>query len=89
MSVSNALEEIVPTTVDRLVGDHHHIRGCESCRSDVVALALTNLAPGYSSTDMGRILKRIALERAQGQARITVAVLAAISVVEQSPHHLD
>ncbi len=87
MPVTNTLEEVVPRTVDRLVVDHDHIRGCESCRSDVTALALTSLAPGYSSTEMGRIIKRIDLERAQGQARITVAVLAAISVVEQKPHH--
>jgi competence protein ComFB len=87
MTVTNALEEIVPATLDRLAVNRDHIRGCDACRSDVIALALTNLAPGYSSTEMGRIVKRIDIERASGQARVTVAVLTAISIVEQNPHH--
>lgn len=88
MNVTNTLEEIVPATVDRLIVEHDHIRGCDACRDDVIALALTSLAPGYSSTNMGRILKRIDIEKARGRARVTVAVLTAISVVEQNPHHL-
>lgn len=87
MSVTNDLADIVPRTVDRLALDHPHIGECESCRDDVIALTLSTLHPGYSSSDMGRILKRIAAEKAKGKARVTVAVLHAISVVEQNPHH--
>ncbi len=87
MPVTNTLEEIVPATVERLTVDHEHISECESCKSDVLALALTTLQPGYSSTDMGRILKRIDVEKAKGKARIAVAVVAAIDVVNQKPHH--
>jgi competence protein ComFB len=88
MTVTNDLEEVVPTTVDRLVRDHDHIRECAVCRDDVIALALSTLHPGYSSTNVGRILKRIDAEKAKGKARVVVAVLAAISVVEQNPHHV-
>lgn len=87
MTVSNALEYVVPATVDRLIADNDHIRGCDACRDDVVALALSTLEPDYTSTELGRILKRIAADGARGHTRVTVAVLAAISVVEQEPHH--
>jgi competence protein ComFB len=87
VQVTNTLEQIAPATVERLVADHDHIRGCESCKSDVLALTLSTLQPGYSSTDMGRILKRLDVEKAKGRARIVVAVLAAIDVVKQNPHH--
>lgn len=87
MSVTNDLVDVVPRTLDRLSADHPHLRECESCRDDVIALTLSTLHPGYSSSDMGRILKRIDAEKAAGRARVTVAVLHAISVVEQNPHH--
>ncbi len=87
MQVSNALEEIVPVAVERLVAGHDHINGCEDCKSDVLALSLSKLQPGYSSTDMGRILKRLDTEKAAGRAKVTVAVLAAIDVVKRNPHH--
>jgi competence protein ComFB len=87
MSVTNDLAEIVPSAVDRLVADREHIRNCEACRDDVVALALSKLHPEYSSTDMGRILHRIAADKAKGHTEVTVAILGAIAVVEQNPHH--
>jgi competence protein ComFB len=88
MTVTNTLEEVVPATVDRLVADRKHIRSCEACHDDVVALALSTLEPGYASTELGRILKRIDVDGAKGHTRVTVAVLAAIAVVEQNPHHV-
>ena len=87
MSVTNDLEQIVPVTVDRLLTGHDHIQTCAPCRDDVIALTLSKLHPGYSSSDMGRILKRIDAEKARERARVAVAVVAAIAVVEKSPHH--
>ena len=87
MHATNSLEKMVPATVARLTGDHPHLSNCESCKSDVLALALSSLAPGYASTELGRILTRIDAETASGKAKIAVAVLDAIDVVEQNPHH--
>ena len=87
MHVTNTLEQLVPATVERLTADYEHIHACETCKSDVLALALSTLRPDYTSTEMGRILKRIDVEKAKGRARIAVAVVAAIDVVKQNPHH--
>lgn len=87
MQVTNTLEQIAPATVERLVADDEHIRDCAACKSDVLALTLSSLQPGYSSTEMGRILKRLDVEKAKGRARIAVAVLAAIGVVKRNPRH--
>ena len=87
MQVTNSLEEIVPATVERLVAGDEHISNCDVCRGDVLALALSSLEPGYASTNMGRILKRLDGDRAKGRVRIAIAVLAAIDVVKQNPHH--
>jgi len=87
MSVTNDLAEVVPRTVDRIAEDHPHIRECPSCRDDVIALAMSTLHPGFSSSDMGRILKRIASEKAKGKTEVTVAVIHAIETVEHNPHH--
>ena len=85
MPVTNTLQEVVPITVERLIADEEHITSCENCFSDVVALSLTKLQPGYSSSNMGRILKRIDVEKAEEKTRIAVAVLASIEVVKGNP----
>lgn len=87
MHVSNSLEEVVPTIVERLVADEEHLCSCDDCASDVLALTLTNLRPGYSSTEMGRILKLHQANSAMGRAEITVAGLEAIAIVKRNPHH--
>jgi hypothetical protein len=85
--VSNSLEEVVPKVVEGLIADDEHLCDCEDCASDVLALTLTKLSPGYSSTDMGRILKMHQANSARGRAEIMVAALHAIAVVKTSPHH--
>lgn len=87
MKISNYLEEVVPSAVTRLIADHPHIRDCEACASDVLALTFTSLKPGYSSTEVGRVLNRLGADKAQGHAQITVAVLSAIDVVKKFPRH--
>jgi hypothetical protein len=87
MHVSNSLEEVVPKVVEQLVADEEHLCGCEDCASDVLALTLSKLRPGYSSTEMGRILKLHEANSPSGRARITVAGLEAIAVVKNNPRH--
>lgn len=87
MHVSNSLEEVVPKVVERLIADDPHLCVCEDCASDVLALTLTKLRPGYSSTEMGRILRLHEANSVKGRAEIAVAGLAAIAVVKSNPHH--
>jgi competence protein ComFB len=87
VKVSNSLEEVVPGVVSRLIAADEHIRDCDACASDVLALTMTRLRPGYSSTAVGRVLSRIEAEKARGNTEITVAVLRAIAIVSANPHH--
>jgi competence protein ComFB len=87
--VTNLLEKAVPEAVEKLVAEYAHISACEDCKSDVLALALSNLHPEYASTEMGRILKRIDVDKARIHTEITVAVLTAIDKVNRNPHHTE
>lgn len=87
MKISNSLEDVVPEAVERLIASHPHIRDCEACASDVLALTMSRLRPGYTSTELGRVLTRISAEKAKGNVEITVTVLDAIRIIENNPHH--
>lgn len=87
MKISNSLEDVVPATVERLIADHPHIGTCDDCASDVLAFTMSRLRPGYTSTELGRVLTRISAEKAKGSTEITITVLNAIKVIEDNPHH--
>jgi len=60
---------------------------CERCRADVKALALNKLPPRYAVSAGGEVYSHFQELCTQSQVNITAAIMAAIQVVRQNPHH--
>jgi len=60
---------------------------CERCRADVKALALNKLPPRYVVSVGGDVYSHFQALNMQNQINITAAVLTAIRIVRESPHH--
>lgn len=84
----NALEEAVRATYDALRSADPAFCGCERCRDDVMTLVLNQARPRYVVGDpLGSAVTRVALDRRQMRAELSVIVLDAMHRVAQSPHH--
>jgi hypothetical protein len=86
--VLNALEEAVRATYDALRSADPAFCGCARCRDDVMTLALNQARPRYVVGDpLGAAVTRVALDRRQMRAELSVIVLDAMRRVAQDPHH--
>jgi competence protein ComFB len=86
--VLNALEEAVRATYDAMRSADTAFCGCDRCRDDVMTLALNQARPRYMVGDpLGAAVTRVALERRQLRAELSVIVLDAMRRVAQAPHH--
>lgn len=62
------------------------ICGCPRCRADILAHALTHVAPKYAATDETAEIMRYQLS-ASCNTEINDAVNAAMTVVKKKPRH--
>ena len=84
----NTLEEAVRETYDAIRSTDVKFCGCERCRDDVMTLALNQARPRYVVGDpLGAAVTRVALDRRQLRAELSVIVLDAMRRVAQQPHH--
>jgi competence protein ComFB len=88
--VFNALEEAVRATYDAIRSADATFCGCVRCRDDVMAMALNQARPRYMVGDpLGAAVTRVALDRRQLRAELSVIVLDAMRRVGASPHHIQ
>jgi len=80
------MEDLVENKLDELMRAAN-MCCCERCRADVKALALNKLLPRYVVSVGGEVYSRFEELSTQNQANITAAIMAAIRVVRQNPHH--
>jgi Late competence development protein ComFB len=86
--VLNALEEAVRATYESLRSSDATFCGCTRCRDDVMTLVLNQARPRYVVGDpLGSAVTRVALDRRQMRAELSVIVLDAMRRVAQAPHH--
>lgn len=84
----NALEEAVRATYESLRSAEPAFCGCARCRDDVMTLVLNQARPRYVVGDpLGAAVTRVALDRRQMRAELSVIVLDAMRRVAESPHH--
>jgi competence protein ComFB len=84
----NALEEAVRETYDALRSADPKFCGCQRCRDDVMTLVLNQARPRYVVGDpLGAAVTRVALDRRQQRAELSVIVLDAMRRVAETPHH--
>jgi competence protein ComFB len=82
----NVMEDLVDCKLDEMM---HAAKMCccERCRADVLALVLNKLPSRYVVSVSGDVYTRFQALDTQMQADITAAIISAIEVVRQLPHH--
>ena len=82
----NSMEDLVENRLGDLMRSAD-MCCCERCRADTKALALNKLPPRYVVSVGGEVYSRFQELSTQNQVNITAAIMAAIRVVRQHPHH--
>lgn len=86
MALINMMESFVAARLDELLRDYDCCK-CESCREDMMAIALNDLPPRYVSTPKGQLFTRAGALLQQNAVDIEVALLKAIAMVGAKPRH--
>ncbi|NLN16370.1 MAG: late competence development ComFB family protein [Firmicutes bacterium] len=87
MVISRPVERVVIREVDKFLSRHGEICACEQCRKDIIALALQNLPPRYSTTKKGEVWINVELQSPQLKMDVLKAILRAADRVTQYPRH--
>jgi competence protein ComFB len=83
--VTNVTMEVVQREYKSLRDAFPKFCGCETCRSDVLVLALNHVSPHYVSTRQGEILTELSLGSDQEKAKLDVALLEGFRKVALAP----
>lgn len=84
-SVVNVMEEVVKDRLEILLKEHDCCQ-CDTCKGDMLAMALNTLKPKYVNSKKGELFSKLNASKMQNTVDIDVAVAKAISVVSSSPH---
>ena len=60
---------------------------CDTCRLDIMAIALNNLKPHYVVTEKGELFARVGKMDFQSSIDVTTEISAAIETVKSRPRH--
>lgn len=86
--MKNLLEGAIASVYADLRVQNPEFCACESCRTDVMAIALNSVRPRYGGgADVGHALMAVDLQKDQTRATIAVLVLDAMRRVAASPRH--
>lgn len=84
-NVVNVMEEVVRDRLEVFLQDVDCCK-CDTCRGDMLAMALNTLKPKYVNSRKGELFSKLNATKMQNTVDIDVAVAKAISVVSASPH---
>ena len=83
----NITEEDVEYQLNKLLPTMPHICSCDACRLDMATYALNRLRPNYVRTDTGALFHKVNTSSTQAKTEILTAVVTAINVIGEHPHH--
>ncbi|AKX92900.1 late competence development ComFB family protein [Neomoorella thermoacetica] len=85
--LKNYMEDCVWELLDQVLKRDPEACRCDTCRHDIVALALNQLPPRYVVREQGAIYSKIAMLEAQHRADIYSALTRALMIVKKAPRH--
>lgn len=85
--LKNYMEDCVESYLDEILNKYPEACHCETCRYDIMAIALNNLPPKYVAREEGELYSRINNLEAQYRADIYAAITKAIMIVKDNPRH--
>jgi competence protein ComFB len=86
LQLRNYTEEAVRMYMDRWFKEAD-VCQCESCRLDVMAIMLNNLAPKYVVTDKGALYAQLNEFDPQNKIDFMTAMTQAVKLVKMNPKH--
>lgn len=89
MELLNHTEHMVWQTLNELLDQRTDICKCEKCCYDMACMALNQLKPNYSVSNMGSVYAKLKVLTQQSHTDVLTEVARAIEKVSQNPHHLD
>lgn len=87
MELKNYMEDLVMQQMDTVITTNRDVCGCEKCRHDIAAIALTILPARYVVTSKGETYTRIKALEQQFSIDIVTALTEGIKTVKKHPHH--
>ncbi len=87
MEVKNFMEKVVERKLKELIEKFPELCTCEECLADIEALALNHLEPHYIATEKGELYTKLDSVKVQSEVDVTKALVDAIDIVKQKPHH--
>ncbi|MCM1329657.1 MAG: late competence development ComFB family protein [Ruminococcus sp.] len=85
INVVNVMEEVVKERLELFLMDVDCCK-CDTCKGDMLAMALNALKPKYVNSRKGELFTKLNATKMQNTVDIDVAVAKAIAVVSASPH---
>ena len=79
------MEDVVAREYDSIKPSIQGFCGCELCREDVLVYSLNRIQPRYVTQLTGQIITDRSLSSDQERARISVVLVEAFGVVQQTP----
>jgi len=86
LSPKNIMEDLVDGKLNELMRSAN-MCCCDRCRADVKAFALNMLPPRYVVSVGGDVYSHFEAMNMQSQINIMTAIVSAIRVVRENPHH--
>lgn len=83
----NLIELLVIQLVEEQLAKRSEICSCETCKVDIIAMALNHLPPKYVNTDKGELYVRTGVLNSQMSTDLLVQVSKAIDHVAINPRH--
>lgn len=87
MDIKNYMERVVENKLNELLEEFPELCKCEECIADIEALALNHLVPHYIATEKGELYTKLDTVKLQSEVDVTKAIIDAIKIVKQKPHH--
>lgn len=83
----NAMEEIVVQKATDTLKYDKEVCTCEKCFYDICAIALNNLKPRYSTTQVGNLYARVSHLDQNDLVQISIEIAKALELVKARPSH--
>ena len=84
--LKNLMEELVINSLEDVLKDINMCK-CETCVTDITAIALNSLPPKYIVTQVGELYSKSDLLRQQFEVDIISAITKAAVIVKRNPRH--
>ena len=85
--IKNYMEDAVDRVFAKMLPNLQGVCECETCISDMKALALNNLKPKYVATHTGEVYSKVSQLHIQSETDVIREITAACEIVKKRPRH--